>query len=163
MARSVPQGESDSDSVFGNLAIAGMALAGQGGVGRADKSTVGPPGSELCVSDYGAKNHITSDPTNAYDWVDIRPGKEKVLIGSGNEMRVRGVGSLNFKMHAATAFSVESTGVYVTEGIGFNLFSIDCLRGWGRCDTCRTLVRASFTTGESQLLVKRGARHRNQA
>ena len=40
-------------------------------------------------------------------------------------MRVRGVGSLNFTMQAATDFSVKLTGVYVTEGKGFSLLSLD--------------------------------------
>ena len=66
-----------------------MALAEQGGVGSAEIRSTGPPGSELWVSDNGATNHVTSDPSNVYVWVEIPPGKEKVLIGSGKEMRVR--------------------------------------------------------------------------
>ena len=49
---------------------------------------------------------ITGQPTAlpailamSYDWVEIPPGKERVLIGDGNAMRVTGAGSLNFKMH----------------------------------------------------------------
>ena len=79
MAQSVPQGESDPDSVFGSVGIAGMALAGQGVVCSAENRIIGPPGSELWVSDIGATNHITSDPTNVYDCVDIPPCKEKVF------------------------------------------------------------------------------------
>ena len=75
------------------------------------------------MSDNGATHHITSDPTNVYDWVHITPGKEKVQIGSTNEMRARGAGNLNLKMHTATGFNVKLTGVDVTEGILFDLFS----------------------------------------
>ena len=57
-----------------------MALAGQGGVGSVETRTVGPPGGELWVSDNGATDHITSDPTNVYDWVDIPPGKERYQL-----------------------------------------------------------------------------------
>ena len=39
-------------------------------------------------------------------------------------MRVLGVGSLNLKMHSKTDFHVKLREVYVTEGIGFNLFSM---------------------------------------
>ncbi|CAN0289655.1 unnamed protein product, partial [Laminaria digitata] len=85
---------------------------------------VGPEGSEVWVSDNGAMNLITSDPRNVYDWIDVPPGEEYVLIGNGRRMRVRGVGSLNLKMHSKTDFNVKLTGVYVTEGIGFNLFSL---------------------------------------
>ena len=81
MARSVPQGE--FDSVLEGVGIAGIALAGQGGVGSAETPTVGPSGSELWVSDTGATNHITGDPSNANDWVGNRPGTEKVLTRSG--------------------------------------------------------------------------------
>ncbi|CAN0279287.1 unnamed protein product, partial [Laminaria digitata] len=84
----------------------------------------GPEGSEVGVSDNGATNHIISDARNVYDWIDVPPGKEYVLIGNGRGMRVRGVGSLNLKMHSKTGFNVKLTGVYVTEGIGFNLFSL---------------------------------------
>ena len=101
-----------------------MALAGQGGVGGAESRSTGPSGSELWVSENGATNHVTSDPRNVYDWVEIPPGKEKVLIGRGKEMRVRGVGSLDLNMPAATDFNVKLIGVHVTGGIGFNTFSL---------------------------------------
>ncbi|CAM9331230.1 unnamed protein product, partial [Laminaria digitata] len=78
----------------------------------------GPEGSEVWVSDNGATNHITSDDRNVYDWIDY------VLIGNGRGMRVKGVGSLNLKMLSKTDFDVKLTGVYATEGIGFNLFSL---------------------------------------
>ena len=39
-------------------------------------------------------------------------------------MRVKGVGSLDLKMHSKTDIKFKLTGVYVTDGIGFNLFSI---------------------------------------
>ena len=49
-------------------------------------------------------------------------------------MRVIEVGILNLKMHAKTDFDVKHTEVYVTEGIGFNLFS---LHSWiKRAHTC---------------------------
>ena len=35
---------------------------------------------------------------NVYDWVEIPPGKEHVVIESGKRMRVVGVGSLNLQM-----------------------------------------------------------------
>ncbi|CAN0594067.1 unnamed protein product, partial [Laminaria digitata] len=56
-----------------------------------------PQGSEVWVSDNGATTHIPSDARNVYDWIDIPPGKEHVLIGTGRGMRVTGVGSLNLK------------------------------------------------------------------
>ena len=37
-------------------------------------------------------------------------------------MRVLVVGSLNLKMHSKTDFHVKLGELYVTEGIGFNLF-----------------------------------------
>ena len=76
------------------------------------------------MSENGASNNITSDPTNVYDLEGIPPGKEKVLIGDGKEMREMGVGSFNLTMHSTTDFDVNLTLVYVTEGIGFNLFSL---------------------------------------
>ena len=78
MARSVPPGETDSDSIFGSAGIVGMALAGQFGVGSAGKRIVEPPGSELWISDNGATNHITNDSQHIYDWVEIPPAKAKI-------------------------------------------------------------------------------------
>ena len=100
-----------------------MALAIQEGsdVGECIRK---PPGSERWISDNGATNHFTSDSSNVYDLVDIPPGKERVLTSDGKAMRVTGVDSLNLKMHSKTDFNVKLTGVYVTEGIGFNLFSL---------------------------------------
>ena len=72
----------------------------------------------------GATSHITSDPFNAYDWADIPPGNENVVSGSAKRMRVVGVGSLNLQTHVATDFNLKLTGVYVTEVIDFNQFSI---------------------------------------
>ena len=122
MAHAVPQGESVSSD--GRVGIAGLGLAGQSSSKEVRGRVVGPPGSEIWISDNGATNHITNDSTNVYDWVKIPPGKEQVLIGNGKGMRVVGVGSLNLKMHSKTDFNVKLTGVYVTEGIGFNLFSL---------------------------------------
>ena len=90
----------------------------------AQSRSTGTPGSELWVSDNGAMNHVTSYPSNVYHWVEIPPGNENVLIGSRKEMRGRRVGSLNLNMHAVTDFNVKWTGVYVTEGTEFNLFSL---------------------------------------
>ena len=67
---------------------------------------------------------MTNDPTNVYDLEVIPSGKEKVLIGDAKEMQEMGVGSLNLTMHSTTDFNVNLTLVYVTEGIGFNLFSL---------------------------------------
>ena len=99
-----------------------MALAIQGAVGSAESRTTGPQDSELWMSDNGATNHVTTDPSNVYHWVEITLGKEKVLIESGKALRLRRVGSVNLKMHAATDFNVKYTGVYVTKGIEFNSF-----------------------------------------
>ena len=76
------------------------------------------------MSDNGGKNQISNGPTNVYDWEAIPPGKKKVLIGDGQNMRVMSVGSLNLTMHSNTDFNFKLTKVYVTEGIGFNLFSL---------------------------------------
>ena len=46
------------------------------------------------------------------------------MIGDGKALRVIGVDSLNLRMHSKTDFDVKLTGVYVTEGIGSNLFSL---------------------------------------
>ena len=124
MAQSVPQGESELNPVFGRVGFAGLALASQPPREAVGGRTVGSVGSELWVSDNGATDHITNDPTNVYDWEAIPPGKEKVLIGGGKEMRVMGVGSLNLTMHSTTDLNVKLTQVYVTEGIWFNLFSL---------------------------------------
>ena len=63
---------------------------------------VGLRGSELWVSGNRATNHIPSDPRHVYDWVEITPDKEKLLIGHERAMQVLGVGSLNLKMHSKT-------------------------------------------------------------
>lgn len=114
----------DSESVFSRVGIVGIAPAGQGGAGSPANRTAGPPGSELRVSEHGAKNRITSDPIIVYDWVDISQGKEKVRIGTEKEIRMQGIGSPNLKLHAATDINVKLTGVHVTEIIEFNLFSL---------------------------------------
>ena len=49
-------------------------------------------------------------------------GRRRVETVGG--MRVKGVGSLDLKMHSKTDIKFKLTGVYVTDGIGFNLFSI---------------------------------------
>ncbi|CAN0019315.1 unnamed protein product, partial [Laminaria digitata] len=109
---------------FRVIGIAGLGLLGQSNSEAIKGRVVGPPGSEIWVSAYGATNHITNDSSNVYDSVPVPPGKEQVLIGNGKGMRVRGVGRLNLKMHSKTDFNANLTGVYVTEGIGFNLFSL---------------------------------------
>ena len=124
MARSAPQGEIDLESIFDHVGFAGLALASQNHDRVSGRDTEGPAGGELWVSDNGATNHITSDARNVYDWVEIPPEKRKVMIGDGKAMRVIGVSSLNLGMHSKTDFVVKLTGVYVTEGIGFNLFSL---------------------------------------
>ena len=86
MARSVPQGESESSTDGGGI----VGLAGRDQRVIVTGRGARPPGSELWVSDNGATNHITSEPTKVYDWVEIAPGKENVLIGDGKGMRARG-------------------------------------------------------------------------
>ena len=76
------------------------------------------------MSDNGDTNHITGYARNVYDWVEIPPEKRKIMIGDGKAMIVIGVGSLNLRMHSKTDFDVKLTGVYVAEGISFNLFSL---------------------------------------
>ena len=120
MARSVPQGESESSRDGGGI----VGLIGRTQDVAVTGSGTGPPGGELWVLDNGATNRITSDPTNVYDWIEIPKGKEKVLIGDGKGMEVLGIGSLNLKMHAKVDFNVKLTNVFVTKGIGFNLFSL---------------------------------------
>ena len=126
-SRGSSEGVADSgfvDSRGSSEGVAGWGLAGQSHREDVGGRVVGPEGSEVWVSDNGATNHITSDARNVYDWIDVPPGKEYVLIGNGKGMKVKGVGSLNLKMHSKTDFNVKLTGVYVTEGIGFNLFSL---------------------------------------
>ena len=122
MVRSVPQGESELS--VDRVRVPGVALAIQEGSDTVGECIRKPPDSEGWVSDNGATNNFTSDSSNVYDWVEIPPGKERVLIGDGKAMGVTGVGSLNLKMHSKTDFNVNLTGVYVTEGIGFNLLSL---------------------------------------
>lgn len=74
-------------------------------------------------SENGLTDHITSDASFMYDWVEISPENEKVLTGGGKAMMVTGLCSLNLKMHSTTDFHVKLTGVYVTEGIGVNPFA----------------------------------------
>ena len=112
------------ESIFDGVGFAGLALASQNHDGASDKDTERPAGSEFWVSDNGATNHTTSDARNVYEWVEIPPEKRKVMIGDGEAMRLIGVGSLNLRMHSKTDFDVKLTGVYVTEGIRFNLFSL---------------------------------------
>ena len=120
-ARSVAQG--DSDSMFGSVVISGMVLAGQLGVGGAESRRTGPPGIELWVSDSRGTNHVTTDPSNnVYGWVEIPPGEETVVIGSGKKMRLRGLRSINPNMHAATDVNVNLACVILTHGIGLNKF-----------------------------------------
>lgn len=80
---------------------------------------VGSPYHEFWVSDNGVANPITNDSRNVHDWVGIPPGKERLLIGNGKEMRVTGAGSLSLKVHSNTDLNVKSTEVYVAEGIAF--------------------------------------------
>ena len=47
---------------------------------------VGRRGSEFWVSHNGAANHATNDLHNVYDWVEIPPSRETVLIGDGTAM-----------------------------------------------------------------------------
>ena len=101
-----------------------MALAIQEGSDTVGECIRKPPSSKRWVSDNGATNHFTSDSSNVYDWIEIPPGKERVLIGDGKAIKVTVVGSLNLKIHSKTDFNVTLTGVYVTEGAGFNLFSL---------------------------------------
>ena len=103
MARSVPQGDPSS---FDAVGFAGLSLASQ-----TRSEPVG--GRGFSVSDNGATNHITNDSRHVCDWVEIPPGKEKVLIGDGREMPVHGVGSI--KMHSKTDFNVKLNEVYLTE------------------------------------------------
>ena len=124
MARSAPKGENELESIFDGVRFAGLALASQNHDRVSGRGTEGPAGSDFWVSDNGATNHITSDARNVYDWVEIPPEKRKVMIGDGKATRVIGVGSLNLIMHSKTDFDVKLTGVYVMEGIGFNLFSL---------------------------------------
>ena len=124
MARSAPQGETELKSIFDGVGFAGLALASQNHDRVSGRDTEGPAGDGVWVSDNGATNHITSDARNVYNWVEIPPEKLKVIIGDGKAMRVIGVGILNLRMHSKTDFDVKLTGVYVTEGIGFNLFSL---------------------------------------
>ena len=46
------------------------------------------------------------------------------MIGDGKALKVIGVRSLNLRMHSNMDFNVKLTGVYVTEGIGFNRLSL---------------------------------------
>ena len=122
MAHSVPQGESESSIDGGQGGGSRFGWTGSGC--DSNGSWAGPPGSELWVSENDATNHITNAPSNVYDWVEIPPGKEKVLIGHGKGMGVMGIGSLNRKMHAKVDFNVKLTNVYVKTRIGFDLFSL---------------------------------------
>lgn len=102
-----------------------MALAGRSSGKGSGRDAGGPVSSEVWVSDNRATNHITSNVRNVYDWIDIPSGKERVMIANGKAMRVIGLGSLNLIMHSKTDLGVKRTGVYVTQGIRFNLFSLD--------------------------------------
>ena len=46
------------------------------------------------------------------------------MTGDSKAMRVIGVGSLNLRNHSKMDLDVKLTEVYVTEGIGFNLFAL---------------------------------------
>ena len=127
MARSVSKGELDSS--VGNVGAAGLALAGQMDDETVEGRDRRPPGSEMWVSDHGVPNPVTSDPRFVYDWAEIPPGKEKVLIGDGKKMNVIGIGSLNLKLHLKTDFNLKLTRVYVTESIKYNLFSLHEAQG----------------------------------
>ena len=124
MTRSAPLGETELESIFDWVRFAGLARASQNHDRISGRCTEGPAGNEFMVSDNGATNRITSDARNVYDWVEIPPEKRKYMIGDGEAMRVIGSGSLNLRMHWKMDFDVKLTGVYVTEGIGFNLCSI---------------------------------------
>ena len=108
------------ESTFDGVRFAGLALASQNHDRGSGRDTDGPAGSEFEVFDNGAM----SDARNVHDWVEIPPEKRNFMIGDGKAMRVIGVGSLNLRMHSKTDFDVKLTGVYVTEGIAFNLFSL---------------------------------------
>ena len=124
MARSAPQCETELESILDEVGLAGLTLTSQTHGRVSGRGTEGATGSEYWVSDNGATSHIISDARNVYDWVDIPPERRKVMIGDGKVMRVIGVGSLNLRMHSKADFDVKLTGVYVTEGIGFNVLSL---------------------------------------
>ena len=84
MARSVPQGKSEFSCDKNKVIMNRIGFASRShSVTAVAWRGLGPRGSELCVSDNGATNHITDDRHNKYGWVAIPPGKEKVLIGDG--------------------------------------------------------------------------------
>ena len=122
MARSTPHDQIESESIFDAERFAGLAFASQNHDRVCSRDTERPAGSEFWVSDIGATIHITSDARNVCDWVEIHPEKRQVVIGDGKTMRVVGVGSINLRIYSKTDFDVKLTGVYATEGIGFNLF-----------------------------------------
>ena len=119
----MPQAKSDFSCDTSIVSGNGIGLASQShSVTAVVAREVGPQGSERWASDHGATNHVTDDPRNG--WVAIPPGKETVLVGDGRSMRVLGVCNLNLRIHSKTDFHVKFREVYVTDGIGFNLFSL---------------------------------------
>ena len=127
MARSVSRGELNSS--VGSVGASGLALAGQTDGETVEGGGRRPHGSEMWVSDNGATYHVTSYPRFMYDWVEIPPGQEKVLIGDGKEINGILMGSLNLKLHSKTVFIVTLTRRLVTEGIQYNLSSIHEAQG----------------------------------
>lgn len=59
-----------------------------------------------------ATNHITNDLRNVHDRVAISPGKERLMIDNGKEMRLTGVGSFNLKVHTNNNYNVNFTERY---------------------------------------------------
>ena len=108
MARVLSQGE--LHSCDGSAVAAGMGVPSWshretvGGV-------VGPAGSLVWVFHNGATHHITSDPRNVYDRIDIPSGREIGLVRNPEAIKIEGIGSFNLKMHSKTDLNIILTGV----------------------------------------------------
>ena len=85
---------------------------------------LGPTGGLVWVFHSHATNHITNDARNAYDKIDIASGREIGLMRNPKGNNIEGIGNFNLKMHSKTYLNIILTGVWVTEGIGFNCLSL---------------------------------------
>lgn len=119
MARQVSQGESELSSVSSRVGDTGLALTGQSSGKGGGRDAGGPAGSKLPVSENAATNHITTVGTLAMFTTGyaLPPGRK------GDNREWQGNAS-DWGRQCQPKDYVKVTGAYVTQGKGFNLFSL---------------------------------------
>ena len=92
-------------------------------------------GREVWLADSGATHHATSNMDQIFDFKPAPKGKDRMIVGNGNTMKVRGVGNLNLRLHMKgkngeeKSFTVLLQNVNVMDDMKFNLFSLHQVQG----------------------------------